>query len=132
MANILTEPMKTMLAEQMPFVATVSPDGVPNLGPKRSLRPLDDSTLVFSEAAQGQTLENIRNGSMVAAAVVDAAAPDGYRFVGPAEVVESGPAWDAVAADYEKLGRPAPRYVVAIHVEEIYSLAPGPRAGKRI
>ena len=33
---------------------------------------------------------------------------------------------------YEAMGRPAPTYVVLLRVDEIFSLKPGPTAGKAI
>lgn len=132
MSNVITEEIRSVIEGQLPLVATVDPDGTPNIGPKKSLRPWDDTTLVFSEMTQGQTLANIRAGSKVAVAIVNPSIPDGYRFLGTPEIVESGEAWDAMAKVYEAMGRPAPTYVVLLHVDEIFSLKPGPTAGKAI
>ncbi|HGM6744161.1 TPA: hypothetical protein ACKQCL_005608 [Serratia marcescens] len=40
--NELNDEMKKMLAKQLPVQATSSPNGVPDIGPKRSLRLYDD------------------------------------------------------------------------------------------
>ncbi len=132
MANIITDEIRTVIEGQVPFVATVAPDGTPNIGPKKSLRPWDDTTLVFSEATQGQTLANIQHGSKVAVAIVNATIPDGYRFLGTPEVTTEGEAWETLAKVYEGMGKPAPTYVVLLHIDEIFSLKPGPTAGKRL
>ena len=128
----LTEAMKQMIATQQCFVGTVSADGMPNVAPKRSTRVFDDETLVFNEGTARQTYANVVNGSKVAIAVVNRDELDGYRFVGTATVLDSGPVYDQAAAVSIQAGRPAPRAVVTVAVEEIFSLKPGPTAGTRI
>lgn len=84
--NELNDDMKKMLAKQLPVQATSSPSGVPDIGPKRSLRLYDDRTLIYNENTGGQTLQNIREGSKMAVVVIDREALDGYRFVGTPEL----------------------------------------------
>lgn len=128
----LTEAMKQMIANQQCFVGTVSPEGVPNVAPKRSTRVHDDETLIFNEGTGRTTYGNLLNGSRVAVAVVNREEMDGYRFVGTATLHQSGPLYEAAAAASLQAGRPAPRAAVTVAVEEIYSLKPGPTAGTRI
>ncbi len=128
----LTQEMKDMIASQQCFIATVSKDCSPNLGPKRSTRVLDDSTLAFTEGTGGATYQNILDGSKVIVAVVDRDIPDGYRFVCRGELQTSGEAWEqAKALSLKSLGR-EPKALTVLHIEEIHSLKPGPGAGKRI
>jgi len=129
---MLTDAMKQMIAAQQCFVGTVSPDGLPNVAPKRSTRVYDDETLLFNEGTGRQTYTNVINGSRVAIAVVNRDEMDGYRFLGTATVHESGPIYDDAAAANLKVGRPAPRAVVTVRVDAIYSLKPGPTAGTQI
>ncbi len=72
----LTQEMKDLVASQQCFIATVNPDGTPNIGPKRSTRVLDDEHLIYSEVTGKQTWGNVGRGSTVAIAVVD---PDKLR-----------------------------------------------------
>jgi uncharacterized protein len=129
---ILTAEMKDMVATQQCFIATVGKDGMPNVAPKRSTRVLDDQTLIFTEGTGGTTWKNIKEGTRVAVGVVNREILDGYRFVGTPEVITSGEIYDQAAEMSQKMGRPAPYAVIKIHIEEIYSLKPGPLAGKRI
>ena len=129
---MLTEAMKQMIATQQCFIGTVSPDGFPNVAPKRSTRVFDDSTLIFNEGTGRHTYSNLANGSKVAIAVVDREIMDGYRFCGTATLHQSGPVYEAAAAASVQQGRPAPKAVVTVAVEEIYSLKPGPTAGTQI
>ncbi|MBH5144328.1 pyridoxamine 5'-phosphate oxidase family protein [Rhodococcus erythropolis] len=128
----LTSEMTAMLSEQLPILATVTDGALPNIGPKRSLRVYDDSTLIFNENTGGQTLRNIRAGSKIAVAVIDRAALDGYRFLGSAQVHDSGPAFDNAAHFASERGMSAPKCAVLIHIEEIFTLKPGTTAGTRI
>lgn len=128
----LTQDMKDMIAAQQVFHATVSADGQPNIAPKRSTRVLDDETLIFSEGTGGATMRNILDGSKISAAVVDREAITGYRFVGTPEFQSSGPLFDQAAEMSAQQGRPKPKGVVLLHIEEIHDLTPGPNAGKPI
>lgn len=128
----LTQEMKDMIMSQQCFHATVNKDGIPNNAPKRSTRVLDDSTLIFNEGVGGNTYRNILDGSKVAVAVVDREKLDGYRFVGTPEVITEGELYEKSAEMSLKAGMPKPKAVILIHIEEIYSLKPGPMAGKRI
>jgi predicted pyridoxine 5'-phosphate oxidase superfamily flavin-nucleotide-binding protein len=128
----LTPEMKEMVMSQQCFHATVSKEGVPNNAPKRSTRVFDDETLIFSEGTGGKTYQNILDGSKVAVAVVNRETIDGYRFIGTPEVLTQGEIYEESAEMSLKAGRPKPKAVILIHIDEIHSLKPGPMAGKRI
>lgn len=125
----ITAAMNAMLAEQLPVIATVTDTTTPNIGPKRSLRVYDDSTLIYNENTGGQHLTNIESGSRIAVAVIDRAALDGYRFLGHAEVLTEGPAWANCLEFAEANGMKTPKRAVLIHLDEIFSLASGAKAG---
>lgn len=128
----LTSEMKEMILTQQWFHATVSKEGVPNNAPKRSTRVFNDETLIYSEGTGGTTYKNIMEGSKVAVAVVNREILDGYRFLGTPEIFTSGEVYEKSAELSLKAGMPKPKAVVLIHIDEIYSLKPGPMAGKRI
>lgn len=128
----LTQEMKDMIATQQCFVGTVSKDGIPNVAPKRSTRVFNDETLIFNEGTGGTTYRNLVEGSKVSVAVVNREVLDGYRFVGSAEVLESGDIYEKAAELSLKHGMPKPKAVVLVKIEEIHSLKPGPTAGKKI
>lgn len=128
----LTHEMKEMVMTQQCFHATVSKEGIPNNAPKRSTRVFDDETLIFSEGTGGTTYKNILDGSKIAVAVVNRDILDGYRFLGTPEVITEGEIYDKSAELSLKAGMPKPKAVILIHIDEIYSLKPGPMAGKKI
>lgn len=128
----LTDAMKDMLATQLPIQATVTKGGIPNIGPKRSLRVYDDNTLILNENTGGQTLRNMQDGSKIAVAVIDRQKLDGYRFLGTPEVVGDGAPFDNALAFAEANGMKTPKFAVLVHIEEIFSLRSGADAGKRM
>lgn len=128
----LTDDMKQMLGAQLAVLATVTDGQTPNIGPKRSLRVYDDRSLIFNENTGGQTLANVRAGSKVSVAVIDRDALDGYRFVGPARIHESGAAFDDAVRFAQERGMKPPRCAVVIAIEDIYTLRPGATAGTRV
>lgn len=128
----LTQEMKEMIASQQCFVATVDPDGTPNVGPKRSTRVLDDHHLAFNEVTAKQTWTNIQYNRKVAIAVVDREKMQGYRFVGEAEPITSGPVFDQAVEMMMARGLTSPlTAVVKVRVERIYNLGM-PGAGTQI
>jgi len=131
--NTLDDAMKAMLSKQLPIQATVSKDGLPDIGPKRSLRLYDDKTLIYNENTGGQTLQNIRDGSRMAIAVIDREALDGYRFIGRPELFSEGtPAYANALAFAEKVGMKPPKFAVLVHIDTIYTLRSGADAGKKL
>ncbi len=122
----LTQEMKDMIANQQCFVATASPEGIPNIGSKGSTHVLDDEHIAFYELAGGRTWENLQKNPKVAIAVADRNKMQGYRFVGKAELVTEGELYEGAKKLVELLKMPAPpKAAVKVKVEEIYDLGRG-------
>jgi uncharacterized protein len=91
----LTDEMKEMVERlRLCYVATVTPDGKPNLSPKGSLKVWDDETVVFADIASPGTMRNLRSNPFIEINLVDSFLRRGFRFKGRAEVCESGPEFD--------------------------------------
>ena len=87
----LTADMKRVVVEQrLAFVATVCPDGTPNLSPKGTISVWDDDHLVFADIRSPGTITNLRKNPAVEINVVDPFARKGYRFKGTGEVIVDG------------------------------------------
>ena len=117
----LTQEMKdAVTAARLAYVATVSPDGAPNLSPKGSLQPWDDDHLVFADLASPMTIRNLRANPRIEINVVDPFARRGFRFRGRADVLADGPVFAAVAAALLAKFGPKLRvdHVVRVRVEE--------------
>jgi predicted pyridoxine 5'-phosphate oxidase superfamily flavin-nucleotide-binding protein len=103
--GVLTADMKRVVDEQrLGFVATICPDGTPNLSPKGTTAVWDDDHLVFANIRSPGTLANLRQNANVEINVVDPFARKGYRFKGVASVLESGSLYDRAIAFYKERG----------------------------
>ena len=91
----LTKDMQRVVLEQrLGFVATVSPDGAPNLSPKGTTIVWDAEHLMFADIVSPGTVENIRTNPRIEVNVVDPILRKGYRFKGIAVAYASGPMFD--------------------------------------
>ena len=118
--GLLTDDMKRVVAEQrLGFVATVCPDGTPNLSPKGTTAVWDDDHLVFANIRSPGTLANLRQNTNVEVNVVDPFLRKGYRFKGVASVLESGALYDKAIAFCKERGSrvSAIREVVMVRVQ---------------
>jgi hypothetical protein len=127
----LTQEIKDFVArpEVAKVLATINPDGSPNIGPKMSTHVLDDESLAYAEVTAKHHYENVKRDPRVAIAVVDWTGRAGFRFIGEAEIHESGELYDKVASRLPPEWRP--RAAVRVKVTEVHSLS-GPQAGERI
>jgi len=100
-----TDDMKRVVEEQrLGFVATVCPDGTPNLSPKGTTAVWDDEHLVFANIRSPGTIANLRTIPGVEVNVVDPFLRKGYRFKGIASVLDSGPLYEQAKAFYQARG----------------------------
>jgi predicted pyridoxine 5'-phosphate oxidase superfamily flavin-nucleotide-binding protein len=95
--GILTGDMKRIVREQrLGYIATVCPDGTPNLSPKATMKVWDDDHLVFADLASPGTIANLKQNPAIEINMVDPFLRKGYRFKGTAEVLSPGPEFDNV------------------------------------
>jgi uncharacterized protein len=81
--GILTDDMKRIVREQrLGYIATVCPDGTPNLSPKGTTAVWDDDHLMFADIRSPQSVHNIEHNPSVEVNVVDPLVRKGYRFKG--------------------------------------------------
>ena len=104
MLTVLDDDMKRVVREQrLGYVATVCPDGTPNLSPKGTTAVWDDQHLVFLDLFTPGTVANIEAGTpAVDLNVVDPIRRKGYRFKGAAQVHRDGRVFDDVVQWYEQ------------------------------
>lgn len=124
--------MKDFFGKQLPMVATVSKEGRPNIGPKRTCRILNDETLIYNENTGKQTLKNIKDTGLISVALVDWEKLNGYRFTGHAEVYTEGEYYEMCCQYAKETKAKDPKAAVVIHIDEIYTLRIGPTAGDRL
>jgi predicted pyridoxine 5'-phosphate oxidase superfamily flavin-nucleotide-binding protein len=101
MAAKLTADMKRVVTEQrLAFVATVCPDGTPNLSPKGTIAVWDDAHLVFADIRSPGTIANLERNPAVEVNVVDPFARKGYRFKGTGKVIVEGERFQEIMRSY--------------------------------
>jgi uncharacterized protein len=121
-AGVLDDDMRRVVNEQrLGYVASVCPDGTPNLSPKGTVAVWDDEHLVFAHLHSARTVANIEAGNgVVEVNVVDPIRRKGYRFKGPATVHRDGQTYaDGIRFYQERSGPEAHRIqaIVLIRVE---------------
>lgn len=117
--GILTADMRRVVGEQrLGFIATVCPDGTPNLSPKGTTMVWDGDHLVFADICSPGTVANLRRNPAIEINVVDPILRKGYRFKGTATVHAGDETFAAVVARYRARGSENPiQSVVLVHVE---------------
>jgi uncharacterized protein len=117
----LTDEIKDFVNKvKLGFIATVSPDGTPNLSPKGTTTAWDDNHLVFADIQSPNTVLNLSSNPAVELNVVDMFTRKGYRFKGIATVHPAGEFFDAVLKHF---GEAATKYhirnIVSIEVQRV-------------
>ncbi len=79
-----------LLRQRLGYVATVSPDGSPNVSPKGTIHVWDKTRLVFANIKSPRTVNNIRADPRVEINVIDPISRRGYRFGGTAQILDPG------------------------------------------
>lgn len=95
--GILTNEMQKSLTEQrLIFVATVCPDGTPNLSPKGTVMVWDDDHILFTDLASPGTMRNLEHNPAIEINTLDVFARKGYRFKGVAAIHRGDHVFDTV------------------------------------
>lgn len=82
-------------AHRLAFVATVCPDGSPNLSPKGTTTVWDDDHRIFADLHSPGTVANLESYSAAEVNIVDVFSRKGYRFKGTATVFTAGDQYEA-------------------------------------
>ena len=77
----ISDSLKKFLDEQkLGYVATVSPDGTPNLSPKGTIIAWDKTTIAFADIRSPNTMKNLESNPNVEINVVDPLLRKGFRI----------------------------------------------------
>jgi uncharacterized protein len=113
--GILTNDMMRMVNEQqLGFIATVCPDGTPNLSLKGTTAVWDDEHMAFADVCSPNTIANLRQNPMVEINVVDTVLRKGYRFKGVATIVSEGPQFEELLDFYRKRGSTSVKHHIVL------------------
>ena len=124
--------MEAIEKSNIVFLATANKHKDPNVVPIGLARPLDDKTILLVANFMNKTYKNLKENPKAAVVVADATKCP-YQFKGAVEIHESGKYFDdAVEWAKSVMTQLEPKGAVLLKVEEIYSIQPGPDAGKKI
>lgn len=91
----LSKEIKSFATKQrLGFMATVCPDGSPNLSPKGLTFVYDEKRIVVGEIRSPRTIENLIANPIAEINIVDRNNRKGFRFKGKCEVHTSGLEYD--------------------------------------
>ena len=104
MATLTKEIKEFVNRQKLGFIATICPDGTPNLSPKGTTIAWDDEHLAFADIHSPGTINNLLTNSSIEINVVDIFNRKGYRFKGNAKVFSKGSIFDEVISHYRAAG----------------------------
>ena len=118
---MITEKIGKFVSQQkLGFVATVSPNGTPNLSPKGTISVLDENTLVFANIRSPQTIENLEKNPSIEINIVDPFSRRGYRFKGIAKIISDGEEYNKILLSYKQNGiKTTIKSIVIVNVKQI-------------
>lgn len=105
----LSDSIKKFLDEQkLGYVATVSPDGKPNLSPKGTIIAWDKTSIAFADIRSPNTMKNLESNPHLEINVIDPLLRKGFRFKGTASIIKEGQLYDDILNHYRKRGVKSP------------------------
>ena len=116
-------------------VATATSGGTPNAVPVGAKKIIDDETILISDQFFGKTLANMKSNPKVAVTFWEG--HEGYQLKGTVTIETSGSRYEETAKWIEDMGNRVgfplkSKGAVILRIEEIYGVAPGPGAGKKL
>ena len=116
-------------------LATATADGTPNAVPVGAKKIIDDETILISDQFFNKTLANLKANAKAAVSFWEG--HEGYQFKGSVTIETSGPLYEETNQWIQERGKKAgiplkSKGIVLLKIDEIYGLAPGPGAGKKL
>ena len=130
---VLTKEMMDAIEKtNIVFLATANKEAKPNVVPIGLVKPLDNETVLLVANFMNKTYENLKENPEASIIVSDVTNCP-YQFKGEVEIHESGKYFDdSVEWAKSVMAQLNPKGAVILKVKEIYSVQPGPDAGKKI
>jgi len=138
----MNQRMKEIFEKQEAIVlATATKDGVPNVVPVSVKKVIDDETVLISDQFLNKTLKNLKANPQVAITIwgkrKDGKGYEGYQIKGTVAIETSGQRFEETAKWVEQMSKALKlpfksKGAVIVKIAEIYSVSPGPDAGKKV
>src|SRR6478672_9150232 len=123
--GLLTQEIREFVNKvKLGFIATVCPDGTPNLSPKGTTIAWDEDHLAFADIYSPGTTQNLLLNPAIEINVVNVFTRKGYRFKGTAEVLHEGNVFELILAHYHNAGsRYNIRNIVLVKLDQVIPLS---------
>jgi len=135
MAKMTKEMQEVFNKAGIKQLASADKNGVPNVVPINFMKILDDETILASAVFMTKTFQNLEENPVCAISVWEGF--NGYQFKGSVKIETSGQIFEETKTwteeEAKKLGLPLKsKGAVVIKITDIFSISPGPDAGKKI
>ena len=133
---IMTERMQELFSKVRTIVlSTATKDGKPNAVPIGAKKIIDAETILISDQYFNKTLANMEINPQ--ASLMYWEGREGYQLKGSVIIETSGQRYEDTARWIDELGAKfglplKSKGAIIFKIEEIYDIAPGPDAGKRL
>jgi hypothetical protein len=118
---LITSEIKNFLdTQKLGYVATVSPNGKPNISPKGTIIAWSSNLLAFADIRSPDTMANLQNNPFVEINVIDPLSRKGYLFSGTAKIIKNTSLYDEIRTHYQNNGIKSPiNSIVMVSVSSI-------------
>jgi len=119
--SVISSEIKSFLnSQKLGYVATVSPDGKPNISPKGTIISWNSDLLVFANIRSPDTMSNLKTNSSMEINVIDPLSRKGYLFIGTGKIIKDSPLFDEILTYYRNSGIQSPiNSVVLVTVSSV-------------
>ncbi len=119
--SVISSEIKSFLnSQKLGYVATVSPDGKPNISPKGTIISWNSDLLVFANIRSPDTMSNLKTNSSMEINVIDPLSRKGYLFIGTGKIIKDSPLFDEILTYYKNSGIQSPiNSVVLVTVSSV-------------
>ncbi len=128
------EMLECMKSVHIFSLATASKDGVPNVVPVGMLFPGEDGNIWIIDNFFGKTLKNLEENPVASFYLWSPDYKAGcWQVKGKVKIEGSGADYEkAVAIAHSRMETAPAKHLVKMCIQEVYSVAPGPDAGKQV
>ena len=128
------EMLECMKSMRVFSLATASKDGVPNVVPVGMLFPGEDGNIWIIDNFFCKTLKNMEENPVASFYLWSPDYKAGcWQVKGKVKIEGSGPDYEkAVAIAHSRMETAPAKHLVKMCIQEVYSVAPGPDAGKQV
>ncbi len=120
--SILSSEIKNFLnSQKLGYVATVTPDGKPNISPKGTIIPWTSNLLAFANIRSPDTIDNLKKNPLIEINVIDPLTRKGYLFSGTGKIIKNTSLYDEILAYYRTNGIVSP--ISSIVIVDVLSVS---------